>query len=173
MTPSGCPVTPGFPIRTSPDHCAFDHSPELFAAYHVLLRLSTPRHPPCTLSSLTTLMRSWPLKNPRRRSFGFFPMSIPRGQANSFDSPQFGSSAPTQLAAAPKRPTTLELRSIARRTTCARAPPRQPGRPPSGARASAYSLVKEHPADSDRLPASVPKAGNFRPPAGEGHHRFA
>jgi hypothetical protein len=27
MTPSGCPVTPGFPIRTSPDQCAFDHSP--------------------------------------------------------------------------------------------------------------------------------------------------
>jgi hypothetical protein len=58
MTPSGCPVTPGFPIRTSPDQCAFDHSPGLFAAYHVLHRLSMPRHPPCTLNSLTTLMRS-------------------------------------------------------------------------------------------------------------------
>ena len=57
MAPSGCPVTPGFPIRRSPDQCAFDHSPGHIAAYHVLLRLSTPRHPPCTLSSLTTLMR--------------------------------------------------------------------------------------------------------------------
>ena len=29
-------------------------SPKLFAAYHVLLRLLTPRHPSCALSSLTT-----------------------------------------------------------------------------------------------------------------------
>ncbi len=57
MTPSGCPVTPGFPIRKSPDQSSFDSSPGLIAAYHVLHRLSTPRHPPCTLSSLTTLIR--------------------------------------------------------------------------------------------------------------------
>ncbi len=57
VTPSGCPVTPGFPIRRSPDQCVFDHSPGHIAAYHVLHRLSTPRHPPCTLSNLTTLMR--------------------------------------------------------------------------------------------------------------------
>ena len=31
--------------------------PELFAAIHVLLRLSTPRHPPCALSSLTVPLR--------------------------------------------------------------------------------------------------------------------
>ena len=30
------------------------NSPRLFAAYHVLLRLSMPRHPSCALSSLTT-----------------------------------------------------------------------------------------------------------------------
>src|SRR4051794_11004720 len=30
-------------------------SPKLFAAYRVLRRLSAPRHPPCTLSSLTKL----------------------------------------------------------------------------------------------------------------------
>ncbi len=53
-------MTVGFPIRRSPDQCAFDRSPGLIAAYHVLHRLSTPRHPPCTLSNLTTLMRSWP-----------------------------------------------------------------------------------------------------------------
>ena len=29
-------------------------SPKLFAAYHVLRRLSVPRHPSCALSSLTT-----------------------------------------------------------------------------------------------------------------------
>ena len=57
MTPSGCPVTPGFPIRRSPDHSSFDSSPRHFAACHVLHRLSTPRHPPCALSSLATFMR--------------------------------------------------------------------------------------------------------------------
>ena len=43
----------GFPIRRSLDQCSFDSSPGLIAAYHVLHRLITPRHPPCTLSSLT------------------------------------------------------------------------------------------------------------------------
>ena len=36
-------------IRGSPGICP---SPRLFAAYHVLLRLREPRHPPCALSSL-------------------------------------------------------------------------------------------------------------------------
>ena len=43
----------GFPhsdIRGSVDICS---SPRLFAAYHVFLRLSVPRHPPCALSCLT------------------------------------------------------------------------------------------------------------------------
>ena len=43
----------GFPhsdIRGSLDICS---SPRLFAAYHVFLRLSVPRHPPCALFSLT------------------------------------------------------------------------------------------------------------------------
>ncbi len=56
VTPSGCPVTPGCPIRTSSDQCVFDHSPKLIAAYHVLHRLCTPRHPPYTLNSLITFM---------------------------------------------------------------------------------------------------------------------
>ena len=46
-----CPC--GFPhsdIRGSLDICS---SPRLFAAYHVFLRLSVPRHPPCALFSLT------------------------------------------------------------------------------------------------------------------------
>ncbi len=58
VTPSDCSVTPGCPIRRSPDQRVFDHYPELIAACHVLLRLCTPRHPPCTLNSLTTLMDS-------------------------------------------------------------------------------------------------------------------
>ena len=43
----------GFPhsdIHGSKDICS---SPWLFAAYHVLHRLSVPRHPPCALYSLT------------------------------------------------------------------------------------------------------------------------
>ncbi len=66
MTPSGCPVTTGFPIRKSPDQSSFDSSPGLIAAYHVLHRLSTPRHPPCTLNSLTALMRGCQPKHQRR-----------------------------------------------------------------------------------------------------------
>ena len=58
VTPAGCPVRPGCPIRRSPDQCVFGHSPELIAAYNVLHRLCTPRHSPCTLSSLTTFMNS-------------------------------------------------------------------------------------------------------------------
>ena len=44
----------GFPhsdICGSPDMCS---SPQLFAACHVFLRLSVPRHPPCALFSLTS-----------------------------------------------------------------------------------------------------------------------
>ena len=47
----------GFPhsdICGSMDICS---SPQLFAAYHVFLRLLVPRHPPCALSSLTSLAR--------------------------------------------------------------------------------------------------------------------
>ena len=43
----------GFPhsdICGSSDICS---SPQLFAAYHVFLRLLVPRHPPCALISLT------------------------------------------------------------------------------------------------------------------------
>ena len=46
----------GFPhsdIRGSMDICS---SPQLFAAYHVLLRLLVPRHPPCALVRLTIFL---------------------------------------------------------------------------------------------------------------------
>ena len=55
-TPSGYPVASGCPIRTSPDQSLFGGSPELIAACRVLHRLCTPRHPPYTLSSLTTFI---------------------------------------------------------------------------------------------------------------------
>ena len=47
----------GFPhsdICGSWDICS---SPQLFAAYHVFLRLLVPRHPPCALISLTNQIR--------------------------------------------------------------------------------------------------------------------
>src|SRR5262245_21890394 len=47
MTPAGFPHSD---ISGSKCVC---HSPELFAAYHVLHRLLSPRHPPCALSSFT------------------------------------------------------------------------------------------------------------------------
>ncbi len=49
MTPAG------FPHSDIPGSEPVCGSPRLFAAYHVLHRLSAPRHPPCTLSSLTKL----------------------------------------------------------------------------------------------------------------------
>ena len=42
-------------ICGSMDICS---SPQLFAAYHVFLRLLVPRHPPCALSSLTSRIHS-------------------------------------------------------------------------------------------------------------------
>lgn len=46
----------GCPIRRSPDKLVCS-TPGLIAAYHVLHRLSAPRHPPYTLSNLSTLIR--------------------------------------------------------------------------------------------------------------------
>ena len=44
--------TAGSPIRISADITPVCGSPQLFAAYHVLLRQLVPGHPPCALSSL-------------------------------------------------------------------------------------------------------------------------
>ena len=66
-----------FLIRRSPDQRSFASFPEHIAGYHVLHRLSMPRHPPYTLSSLTTFidhrhsgraMTSSPAKTPVTRS---------------------------------------------------------------------------------------------------------
>ena len=45
-----------FRIQKSPDQHLFASSPEHIAGYHVFHRLSMPRHPPYTLSSLTTFI---------------------------------------------------------------------------------------------------------------------
>ena len=65
---SACTVTVGFPIRKSQDQCSFDNSPGLIAAYHVLHRLITPRHPPCTLNSLITFITSPASQNKFRKT---------------------------------------------------------------------------------------------------------
>ena len=46
---------PGCPIRRSADLMLVCSSPQLIAAYHVLLRLLEPRHPPCALIRFKTL----------------------------------------------------------------------------------------------------------------------
>jgi hypothetical protein len=47
------PLRVCFHIRKSPDQRLFTSFPELIAGFHVLHRLSIPRHPPYTLKSLT------------------------------------------------------------------------------------------------------------------------
>ena len=47
-------------VRESWDHHSFVNSPRLFADFHALLRLLTPRHPPCALNSLTTYLQRSP-----------------------------------------------------------------------------------------------------------------
>ena len=47
----------GFPHSDICGSLCICHSPQLFAAYHVFLRLLVPRHPPCALISLTNILR--------------------------------------------------------------------------------------------------------------------
>ncbi len=47
---------PGCPIRKSSDITLVCSSPKLIAAYHVLHRLSDPRHPPCALNCFKKFM---------------------------------------------------------------------------------------------------------------------
>ena len=44
----------GFPHSDICGSMCICHSPQLFAAYHVFLRLLVPRHPPCALIRLTS-----------------------------------------------------------------------------------------------------------------------
>jgi hypothetical protein len=44
-------------VREFWDHRLFVNSPKLFADFHALQSLLTPRHPPCALNSLTTLIQ--------------------------------------------------------------------------------------------------------------------
>ena len=49
-------LRPSFLIQKSSDRRLFAGFPMLIAGYHVFRRLSMPRHPPYTLSSLTTFI---------------------------------------------------------------------------------------------------------------------
>ena len=66
----------GLPHSEIPGSKPVCGSPRLIAAYHVLHRLSAPRHPPCTLSSLTNL-KSNSLPG---ESYRFLPDSIVKEQ---------------------------------------------------------------------------------------------
>ena len=52
-------------------------SPQLFAAYHVLLRLLMPRHPPCALSSLTWRRAKYAPLRPRHEPMALGEDSAP------------------------------------------------------------------------------------------------
>src|SRR6476659_4917737 len=70
-----CPA--GLPHSEIPGSKPVCGSPRLIAAYRVLLRLSAPRHPPCTLSSLTKLEHSFP-----GESYRFLPDSVVNEREN-------------------------------------------------------------------------------------------
>src|SRR3982750_1944328 len=53
----------GCPIRRSGDVILVCSSPRLIAAYHVLHRLSDPRHPPCALSCFKKIKKLSKIKN--------------------------------------------------------------------------------------------------------------
>ena len=77
----------GFPIRKSSDQRLFAGSPRLIAGCRVLRRLSMPRHPPCTLSNLTTFTdhRQLPTLAFVRAMTSGLRSSEPRGRAGRDD----------------------------------------------------------------------------------------
>jgi hypothetical protein len=68
----------GCPIRKSPGLSLFSGSPKLIAAFHVLHRLPTPRHPPIALISLTIFL--YPNKDKKTKN----PYSLFKEQKKSF-----------------------------------------------------------------------------------------
>ena len=56
MIRDGCPPEPGCPIGVSRDQRLVGSYPELIAASYALHRLPAPRHPPCALGNLTTII---------------------------------------------------------------------------------------------------------------------
>ena len=58
-------------------------SPQLFAAYHVFLRLLVPRHPPCALISLTILQKQVFALQVRKRTCSFFNLFLHLNDSDS------------------------------------------------------------------------------------------
>lgn len=72
-------------IREPRDQCSFDSSPRLFAAFHALLRLPAPRHPPHALSNLATWIHA------PRQEVAFRPRGMaPRVATAEAAAPQYG-----------------------------------------------------------------------------------
>ena len=65
----------GFPHSEIFGSTFVGNSPKLIAAYHVLHRLSAPRHPPFTLSSLTKIFSA--TKMPFRFTLFLFSKNVP------------------------------------------------------------------------------------------------
>src|SRR5436853_7535071 len=82
LTPAGFPHSE---ILGSKPVCV---SPRLIAAYRVLHRLSAPRHPPCTLSSLTKLEHSFP-----GESYRSYPIQLSMSSIEDHWDPRFSRSA--------------------------------------------------------------------------------
>jgi hypothetical protein len=102
MTPAGFPHSE---ILGSKPVCG---SPGLIAAYRVLHRLSAPRHPPCTLSSLTKLEYSL-----SGESYRFLPDSVVKDQRGSLGS-----------ALEPQRSPTAHPRALSNKEPCRPIPSR-------------------------------------------------
>ena len=62
----------GCPIRRSRDVMLVCNSPWLIAAYHVLLRLSDPRHPPCALIRFKKFILPCSALLQRKKSLGIY-----------------------------------------------------------------------------------------------------
>ena len=101
----------GFPHSDTSGSQPVSGSPKLFAAVHVLLRLSSPRHPPCALRSLTV--------TPKARLV-YFPERVPRMSPCLQERPMIG--AGTRPRCFPSTPalvsTNAEL-SVAAAFVCA------------------------------------------------------
>ena len=81
-----CPA--GLPHSEIPGSKPVCGSPRLIAAYRVLPRLSAPRHPPCTLSSLTKLEHSFP-----GESYRSYPIQLSKSSIEDHWDPCFSRNA--------------------------------------------------------------------------------
>ena len=112
FTPSRCarPMHSGGRVRPTPDWLPYRRSPDivlassfpgLFAGCHVLHHLLAPRHPPCTLGSLTAVVP------PTRSKHGWFQMPLFSARSIFKDRPR----APRLVETTGLEPATPSLQS--------------------------------------------------------------